>query len=241
MPPRNFPINWVVILLVVILFVVSSSFFLKTLSKTNNSSSTPLVRSVPSIISDRSDNIVPTNTNIGASHKVIYQSPNDSEGRTIIYDNPEYTGTNKFRTDFSGVGFISNKPFPYTVGLIQKIENIPNSKDKYITLNNPISDAQIGKLRLIYDNSKDSSIRLTSFGVEDMSSPGRIDERKTIFLNTLSDQQLNTLIKPQDAVVIILLSKELNTNYTVATDENGINIVWWLIIRRNNGNMGVTF
>lgn len=156
-------------------------------------------------------------------NKIAYQAKNDQEKRTVLYDDPNLP--------YSGFGeiFAAERNSPrrlfYTVGTLKDWQDIPNSKDKYILLVDPIDKKTLKPQRVIFD-SPSSIASPTSFKVENMST-NQIEDLDGK-LNITNFAKLSGIVKTQDAIVLLPLVK----GQSVAKDNKDTVIVSTLIIRR---------
>lgn len=136
----------------------------------------------------------------------------------------------------------------YIVGSFDRFEKIPNSKDMYIILtdllgvrNQKGEAIPLPKVRIGFSTEKvdeQTNILGTAFGVEDLNSviPKVIDKNAGIklykigLIGAVSTQDLETLIKPGDAMAITIVHDF--TSQKDFLDQNKNIVAAWLFIRR---------
>lgn len=176
--------------------------------------------------------IIPT-TNIEPSPspklKILFQAPDDKEGRTVFYDNLSYR--------FSGIGeffdySLSDSLPNYIIGSFVGWEDILGSKDKYLLLENPLTKKLLLKSRVALEPSSlfDDIANDTAIGLENLST-GKKEDIKLI-VRKLSQEKINQLIQKGDAVVSLSLRD--NEGY-IKKDSQGKTLAVWLLIRREKG------
>lgn len=142
----------------------------------------------------------------------------------------------------------ASKMTQYIVGVFNGWENITQSADKYIILTDPMKvheeNGQLisfPKVRVGFGQKSDGINEFaTTLRVEDLSKVipefNELERRVPSFLvgkmNSLSDEQLEALIKPGDVVAIkVYLDLKKNADFL---DENGTKVASDLLIRRFN-------
>lgn len=172
------------------------------------------------------------------NYKIVYIKEGDKSGRSLLF------GYNDFNTTQSGVGAFSvlaansskdSSDFTYIVGAFEKWEFIPNSKDRFIHTYNPITNENLQKTRVCFENCPlgiNTKIRVTNLDLLDQNL-----ERSSDFYNdfaNLTQEQMAMLFQKGDAVLLTpyfpdgLKGKKL-------LDDNGVSYIATIYIRRYGG------
>lgn len=228
MLPSDFAKKWAIILGVVIFAVAGSFFFL--------SRQLSIIPKTSSSIQEQRPFPTDIVSQMNSNFKILYQDPNDTEGRTLLYS---------LKHPMVGINFpnhgivfdqINQKRISYIVSIVRNWENIDNSKDMYITIYDPVSKTELLKARLVLDISPSFSNLVTGFGIENL---GLIDKSQDgfSFLSSLMNygyDKVRAVIQTGDAVVIRprYISPDASR---YETDENNIMIARSLSIRRLSG------
>jgi len=161
--------------------------------------------------------------------RILYQEKNDTEGRSVIYRKKDFS--------YSGIGeFYNTATSPaklvQIIGVFKGWESIPNSKDRYILLENPLDEKPVQKTRVSFEASAlfDKGMNSTVLAVENLKT-GIIENAK-IQIRNLSPDQIDFFLKRGDAVVITPLIQE---DSSIRRDGQGIICAAWIILRRNSG------
>lgn len=198
MLPKSFSFKWIAVSIIVILAVASSSWILSKLSASNleNPRESSQSRAFPTEV------VVQLNSSLN----ILYQDPNDKDGRTVIYNFPESTVWN-----LSGHGFVdinSRSSLPKEVGLFQKWIDIKGSKDRYISLYDPMSKKDLPLFRVAFEPSSifDGEENMTALARENIEK--LINKQPYISLvarkfSDLSESTLNNMIHKNDTLAIV--------------------------------------
>jgi len=162
--------------------------------------------------------------------KIIYQEENDSEGRTILYDALK---SDQKQFGFTGSGEMNDLFTPNVIGLFDKWEAIPNSKDQYIYLIDPVLKKTF-KNQVVYEASSLllPETKKTMFGVENLDDPGKVEKKSGNFVDTISSDQLSSLIRKGDAIIVFLAK---DTRGKLIKNSNKLGVAQWVVIRRFGG------
>ncbi len=176
---------------------------------------------------------------------ILYQAPDDKEGRTIIYVTP-----NKYLYNNSGFQQ-SPSGLPYIVGIFVGWEDISGTSDRLIILKNPIDKKDISSVRVVFrpSNLFQKKIKTTRMMVENINKVkeqiidqvnfvklGSEDYRFVREIQKIPPQELLKIIKPGDAVVISPLAEfKTNYNWDIKQDEQKNLVAWYILLRRYNG------
>ena len=174
------------------------------------------------LIWQRADGVKEPESNLGE----LYRAKGDTVGRTVLYRSK--LGQ---KIKYGGVGevkqIVGGQEGVYVVGLMESVVDISGSKDKYLTLIDPITDEEIGKYRLAFDKSEKWTV--TGLGKEIVLT-GKIIHKKSEEGEDLWDK-IAADIKYHDAVVLL---PQYGTDKKVVWDDEGKMVVGWLLIRRDN-------
>ncbi len=233
MLPRNFSKWWVVILVIVVAAVIGSAFFLSRLSKPSSRTN-----------SSADQRVFPTEivSQINSTLKILYQDPNDTEGRTILYRS-EYP----FVYNNIGRGIFNTGQIYYT-GII-KDWNSNASANQTLTLVNPLTKADIQTFELQFtpNGALPGMKKGTLLSVENLaksqnpSSLAKDEGVEDYFLflkpfNKVSSKDLQRWIHTGDAVVVApLLEEGENGAINEVKGESGYPIAYVILLRRSNG------
>lgn len=231
--------RWLLVLLLSAIIITVASPFV--LSKFVNIPSTPT--KIPE------NRAFPTNIILNSTYnnkiKVIYDAKNDTSGRSVLYDaaiNSDYI--------FPGHGFVNSFSIPkrpnYFAGILQAWENIPNSADRYMIIEDPVSnEGKTFKVRLVMDwsvmQSTDSAA--SDFHVENLLQinidgegfhPPKNDIKPA---GWYGPNVMEQIVQPGDAVAVrIMYWTPRGNDYShPQVDENQVTKAAWLVIRRENG------
>jgi hypothetical protein len=170
---------------------------------------------------------------VSAQFQVTYQRPNDSEGRTIIYE---------YFYGWSGVGRQIKYPWNYIVGVFNGWEEIPGSSDRYILLANPHTNEQLEKIRVVYSerNAFNSYSLETTLAYEDLEVLQN-GGREIVMIGKVSktsEEELNNWFQPGDVVLAFLTSRYFTSNAeedfgVELKDQAGNAMAHILTVRRN--------
>lgn len=165
---------------------------------------------------------------------ILYQHPEDTTGRTILYRNRGFFE----RSFYGGIGegvreFGVDGTSPYITGLFGKSgwEEAPGG-GFYITLEDPFTGDAIGeKMRVFIE--KEAVAPNMILAVETVRLPRPFEWLKMVdYDHQFTKEQLEKMVRPGDAVAVELLRDEAGE---VVRDESGAPVVAHLIIRRFGG------
>ena len=162
--------------------------------------------------------VAPT-TNIGPSpspeFKILYQAPNDKEGRTAVYidEDVESHGTDYYQQQKKAI-----------IGYFDHWELINDSQDRYLFLNNIQSKKPMLKIKIIFTN--DGIIPQTRISILNLNTYKLISFDKNF--SQLSETLINELITKDDSIVVA----PLRINNNLQLDKQGNIIAKTLILRR---------
>lgn len=171
--------------------------------------------------------------------KIIYQKPDDKEGRTVIYETAIINRYQKVGWNTLPSGL------KYLVGQFSHWLEIPSSKDRYLILSNPFSSSYFEPIRVIFEPSElfPSKKKVTRITVENLNrvkTSSNVDEGMEDFeflleINKLSNNEINQLIQKGDVIVVVPLQKYENGLWKQILNKNQEIIANQIIIRRWDG------
>lgn len=178
-------------------------------------------------------------TNIGShtnyfEEKILLLPKGD--GRPVF--TPPLDLSNYNLNDYDQIKIPSQEYLDYFVGYFDHFENLENSSDIYIILNDQLNNKY--KFRLIFDkpteNKSNQVSIITSLSDEVLISTPFINYHKVIKTNIikplylLNSKIIEKLIKTNDAIVIVPLPSYPELT---AKDKNGVTIASEIILRRS--------
>lgn len=162
--------------------------------------------------------------------KIIYQAPDDKEGRTIIYESSRLSYLDL------GKDYVRANWLRSIVGIVDAWQSIDSTKDYYLVIKNPLT-GELDKVRVGFESSKyfDGKSNLTSLLVENLTS-GEI-EGLNLRLADFGVDKTKEIIKKGDAVVAMIIPDFLTkgSRQKHRVDNSGIPIAVQLYIRRIKG------
>ena len=241
MLPKDWEKTWIIILGIVIIFVVGSSFFLnKQIERRNSSTDISSTNST-------SDRRIPTDfwSQFDSNFKIIYQGPNDTSGRTIMYTSGE-----KYAADGAGMQEMADG-FPIIIGKFERWENMSGSSNKILYLTDPVNHSSIPPIVVNFGVQEGASIRKlpTVVSVENLllvkdgSKPyfSEISSEKRI--DSITQKKLNELIQPGDALFVIpqLQLQTKPYKWNIVYTEDGSIVASLIRLRRWNGEEDISW
>ncbi len=240
-------------LIIVIVLSVSIFLFINKNSSTNLSKSSPATLVPAKPTTSKIDNVFYHGASNPTGRDLYYLAYAGSKGELRFSGvglHPYRIGT-QFKDQTGKILFTTKNltMSSYIVVSFVKWENIPKSADRYIILGDKLGvhyiDANvqaIPKIRIGFDtkNIDNKTHFATAIGVEDLNSviPTVLDQvegAKTYkfgIIGAFSDSDILQLIKPNDAVSLIILP-DVNKLADIV-DNNGIKVAGILYIRRYN-------
>ncbi len=234
MLPRSFSKGWVIVLIVLILVIIGSSFILSR----QMSLTSPISPSSP-------NRVFPTEigSQLNSDLKILYQDPNDKEGRTIIYTtSSKYAYNNSGEISFPGLR-------TYYIGLFDGWKKIAGSSDRELVLFDPINKAEIGQFRVVFQNNPvfSSASKTTRLSVENMVKARRVVddegsedyERFLESVSAINDARLDKLIQKGDAMIVYPWQNPEGSSFTTIKDNDGRPYAYIILLRRTNGAVDI--
>ncbi len=179
---------------------------------------------------------VTSTTNIkfspSAKFKILYQAPDDKEGRTIIYQaiDPafKYSGAGEFYDTATSPAQLTT-----IVGRFRGWEAINKTKDRYLLLDDPIKKKDLIKVRVAFQPSElfDGKSNMTALAIENLQT-GKIEYPKKTIKDLTSDK-VDFIFQAGDTVIIFPFNKG---GKLPIRDENNNILAIWIIVRRSNEN-----
>jgi hypothetical protein len=179
-------------------------------------------------------NVTPPPTKETIPLTAIYQQENDEENRTLLYD--YYTG-------YKGIGRGQTRAWLYLVGTVDSWQEIPDSQDQYLVVKDPIKNKVLEKVRVVFrDYELDSDNKfVTDLYYENTDSLLKGDNwvERIGSVEDYDPQSLQQLIRPGDAITVLLATKNIVTFdnsdlHEEYQDRNNNSIAFALALRRVN-------
>lgn len=188
---------------------------------------------------------------------ITYPSHPQADGRDIYYNaqSIRFSGSGNFPLLDSPNATPSANLTDYIIASFVNWESIPGSKDRYMLLSEPAHNVdptrQIpNKVRIGFDQKLDYYNNFqTLLGVEDLSDIAPVDKTgnygpkryKIDLLSIFNDNEINSIFKPGDVVVLLLYQNPLDNGAKEDfIDNNNIKVAQWVFIRRYNAKETLT-
>lgn len=182
---------------------------------------------------------------------IVYPPNPQKDGRDIYYQvskqDLRYSGYGYYGLSSKPGGIPNGKLTEFIIGSFAGWENIPNSKDKYLLLYDPVSKFKVSakqlpkKIRVGFASVTNYTTSFSTFlGVEDLSGilpivsnqNGEADRYTIDTFANISATDLNKLIRHGDVLAVTILTDPAYQNKQDLTDKQGNKVAAWIFIRR---------
>ncbi len=182
-------------------------------------------------------------------YTIAYQGDkNDTSGRTILANGQRVEGLleDKFYWSWEHNTELNLIGYTQAIGVFRQWEAIKDSKDLYLKLVNPdakTKDKIEFHVRVILDRKEGSEFIPTKLSVQNLDygySNNSVSPTVPLgYIANLSQQEINTLIKPGDVITVYPVFLDIETAKKQRTlnqkDENGYFVAKKILIRRFGG------
>lgn len=180
------------------------------------------------------DKLIPIMKKLGFD--LLWRDPNDSTGRTLLYRD---RGISYYLIgELTAIGAEGLKQVASYVGVAEKLEEIPKSRDMYITVIDPRNKTQIGKARIMMETKGKPTllwIESLNLNLNRTENPEPLLRERLGFMEKWR-QWVPNLILAGDGVVLQVRRDSQDKN---VKDENGYYVIESITIHRFKGKAAI--